>query len=359
MSVPNQSAAPARPAPDSIVPTGGERAAAVDALRGAALVAMIGYHLCWDLTFFGLAGFALFTDPFWLGLRNAILCSFLGLAGVSLVFGHRQGIRWPKAARRFAVLAACAAAITAASSIFFPDSPILFGVLHHLALAGLLGLAFVAVQAPITVMIAAAACVAAPWLLASPSFDGPWLNWTGLAAHEPTSNDFVPLLPWFAAVLTGIALARLMPEAASAALQVWRPASWPGGALAWIGRRSLMVYLLHQPILMGTLYLFISAFGIGVPGGTFRALPPPVANHAVEAPVVTPSAERFLGSCQVSCEKSGGNLALCAGYCRCVVLDLDGAGLWAPYIGDRLDAAGKQRLVSIVQSCAERQRAPP
>lgn len=31
-----------------------------------------------------------------------------------------------------------------------------------------------------------------------------WLNWLGLAAVKPATEDYVPLLPWFGVVLWGM-----------------------------------------------------------------------------------------------------------------------------------------------------------
>ena len=55
-----------------------ERYAAIDALRGGAIVLMVVYHLCWDLHDLGIANFALYDNPLWIGFRSLILILFLG-----------------------------------------------------------------------------------------------------------------------------------------------------------------------------------------------------------------------------------------------------------------------------------------
>ena len=69
--------------------------------------------------------------------------------------------------------------------------------------------------------------------------------------HRPATEDYVPLLPWFGVVLVGIST-RLVAAASGAC----RPASaipclarW----LTWLGRHSLLVYMIHQPIMVGLL----------------------------------------------------------------------------------------------------------
>jgi uncharacterized membrane protein len=229
--------------------------AVVDLARGVAILLMIGYHACWDLTFFGLARLDLVGDVLWLVLRTTILGLFLGLVGVSLVLATRDRIVWSRVAARLAVIGGCAGAVTVVSWGLTPDGLIFFGVLHHVALASLLGLAFVRLP-PAVVAAAAGLALAAPAWLTGPAFDGGWLLWLGLMSQEPRSNDFVPLLPWFGVVLAGIAFGRLAGAAVAAggwaaAVAAWRPAGWPARLVGWAGRHSLLIYMIHQPVLWG------------------------------------------------------------------------------------------------------------
>jgi uncharacterized membrane protein len=134
----------------------------------------------------------------------------------------------------------------------FPGEFIFFGILHAIAVSSVLGLAFLRV--PIPVVIAAALfCFLAPALIAGAFFDEPALVWLGLSTYRPRSNDFVPLFPWSGVVLCGVAAARLAPRL------------WPAGqtlpqirlarSLSWAGRHSLPIYLIHQPLLFGLVYL--------------------------------------------------------------------------------------------------------
>ena len=245
------------------------RLAVIDALRGLAVALMIVYHVAWDMDFLGLARIPMYTDRFWLGLRQFIPTLFLGLVGVSLVLAHRRGLRVRPFLKRLAALVAAAGAVTAASYIVFPATYIFFGVLHGIALGSILGLAFL--SAPLAVVLAAAAfCYAAPVYLANPFFDQPWLQWLGLMTYFPDTNDYVPLFPWFGAVLAGIAAGRLaLARGPLPAVIAWRPraAPWrllgrllgrlPGRLLGWAGRHALIIYLVHQPLLLGGLYLWL------------------------------------------------------------------------------------------------------
>ena len=222
----------------------------IDVLRGIALAAMAVYHFAWDLGFFGLADLGVTEHPLWVAFARSIAGSFLALVGVSLYLAHGDSVKWKPFLRRLAVIAAAALAISIASYITDPDGVILFGILHCITVSSVLGLAFL--RAPLPLVIAAAIfCLAAPTFLTSPAFNGLGLAWLGLGSEVIPSNDYNPLLPWFGMVLSGIAIARIVPRDKWPG---WEPGDVASRILALIGRHSLLFYLVHQPVLLGTLY---------------------------------------------------------------------------------------------------------
>ncbi len=128
----------------------------LDLARGIALIAMASYHFTWDLEFFGYAPPGMTGFGGWKLYARCIASSFLFLVGVSLVIAHYNGIRWPGFWKRLAMVAGAAAAISAATYIFVPESFIFFGILHEIALASVLGLAFLRLPPLLTLAIAAA-----------------------------------------------------------------------------------------------------------------------------------------------------------------------------------------------------------
>jgi uncharacterized membrane protein len=241
-------------------PPGHSRIVALDLARTLALIGMAVFHFTWDLEFFGYITPGTTLQGGWAIFARLVAASFLFLVGVSLVLAHGDGIRWPGFLRRLAMIAGAAALITAATAYAVPHAFIFFGMLHSIAVASVLGLLFL--RAPPWLLLAAAVAVwLLPALAASPAFDTRWLAWTGLAATPPASFDFVPVTPWFTATLAGIAFAR---GADRAGLWTRLRAREPGPllrALAWPGRHSLAVYLLHQPVLLGLLWLFSRVTG--------------------------------------------------------------------------------------------------
>lgn len=292
---------------------------AIDIARGVALVAMAVYHFTWDLEFFGYVPPAMTAVGGWKLFARCIASSFLFLVGVSLFLGHAKGIRWRGFLRRVAMVAGAALAITVVTYIAVPDSFIFFGILHQIALASVLGLAFLRMPAVVT-LLAAVAVIAAPHYLRQPFFDDPWWWWTGLSENRPRSNDFVPVFPWFAAVLLGITAAKIAERiglfARLAALHTPRW-TWP---LSFGGRHSLAVYLIHQPVLIACIWLFSQVF------------------PAAEIPLET----RFLQSCERSCNEQR-DTAFCTGYCVCMLDTLQREGaIEGVFAGDRSDALRSQ-----------------
>lgn len=234
----------------------GNRLIPLDLARTLALVCMVIFHFTFDLALFGFIDPGTMSQPFWYYFARMIAGSFLFLSGVSLWLAHGQGIRWPAFWVRFAKVAAAAALVTTASLWLVPGGPIWFGILHAIAAASLLGLVALRLPWPVTLALAAV-ILAAAWGPRFPALDPLWLVWTGLAETRPRMGDYVPLIPWAAPALAGIAVAKALR------LDTWRgtPPSPFLHRLTFPGRHSLIIYLIHQPILIGlfTLYIWASA----------------------------------------------------------------------------------------------------
>lgn len=225
----------------------------LDALRGAALVWMAAYHFCFDLEYFRLFEQRqdFYRDPLWTWQRTAILSLFLLCAGAGQALAAASGQTWRRFWRRWAQVAGCALLVSVGSLLVFPRSWIGFGVLHGMAVM----LIVVRLLAPPRPWwwLAAALLVLLPLVAAAPAFDAPWLMWTGLATRKPVTEDWVPILPWLGVMLAGAAAA----QAVLAHRSPWLtgPLPRPLAPLALLGRWSLSFYMLHQPVLLGLLWL--------------------------------------------------------------------------------------------------------
>lgn len=229
------------------------RIALLDVLRGVAIAAMIVYHFFFDLEFFGFADFSVTEAPGWIAFVRTIPASFLAIAGISLYLAHHNGMHWRNFWWRIGYLVAAAMLVTVISYFADPQAIIWFGILHCIAASSVIGLLFL--RAPLPVVIVAAAVVLIAPLFATPALNATVLLWLGLGTEAPPSNDYNPLFPWFGFMLIGIAIARILaPYATKAVWAWWKPGDPLTRTLALAGRHSLLIYLLHQPILMSVLF---------------------------------------------------------------------------------------------------------
>ncbi|WP_339761756.1 heparan-alpha-glucosaminide N-acetyltransferase [uncultured Hoeflea sp.] len=223
------------------------RVLVVDAARGAAIAGVVLFHLVWDLEFTGLISGIAF-HPLWLAFGRLLAGSFMFLAGVSLVLAHGALLRARTFFRRFAIIVVAALAITIVTWLTFPGSFVYFGILHSIAVASLLGVVFLKLPASAG-LFAGLAILALPWYISLPAFDPRWLAWIGLSANPPLSNDFVPVFPWAGITLLGISFAKVVDISKS-----WMASAGADNAffarLGWLGRHSLPIYLLHQPVML-------------------------------------------------------------------------------------------------------------
>lgn len=221
----------------------------LDALRGSWMLWMAAFHFCFDLAWFRVTAWNFYADPLWTTQRTLILSGFLFWAGLGQGLALQAGQTRARFWRRWAQVAAAALLVSLGSWMVFPRSFISFGVLHAFALMlPLLRFGGARLGTPALLLLATLA-LALPGLVQHPWFDSRWTNWIGLVTHKPVTEDYVPLLPWAAPLLLGLAAAR--QPALLGRLQ--------GGAPAWLvvlGRWPLSFYLLHQPLLIAGLWLW-------------------------------------------------------------------------------------------------------
>jgi uncharacterized membrane protein len=221
----------------------------LDALRAVAIVWMALFHFGFDLNHFRLLQPPqdFYRDLLWTSQRSCIVSLFLFCAGVGQAVALQAGQTWARFWRRWAQVAGCALLVSLGSAFMFPRSWIHFGVLHGIAVM----LIICRVSAPLKTWLWPLGGVALlmPQLVRSRFFNKPWLDWTGLVAFKPVTEDYVPVLPWLGVMLWGLAvgqwLLRSRPDLLRGAVpQAVQP-------LAALGRWSLSFYMLHQPLLIG------------------------------------------------------------------------------------------------------------
>ncbi|MDN3638683.1 heparan-alpha-glucosaminide N-acetyltransferase [Simiduia curdlanivorans] len=218
----------------------------VDLIRTLAIVLMVVFHFIYDLRSFGYVAWDIPDGAGWKQFRYVILTLFFICVGIGLAYVHGKQTQWRGFLRRFMQVSVGAALVTAMSLVMFPKNWIYFGVLHFIALASLLALPL------------ARRPQVALWfgLLFIAAFNMGWISsrWPFIYIGQwlPSyANDFVPIIPWFGVVCLGIFLghSRWLARDPLGMIKLKRWQAWPG-------KHSLLVYLIHQPILIGLLTVF-------------------------------------------------------------------------------------------------------
>jgi uncharacterized membrane protein len=237
----------------------------VDLLRGMAIVLMIIYHFFFDLHFFKVYEVNPNTGILLATARTAVAL-FLLLVGFSLNLSHmrarlsgQDGLFFRHLLRRSATILSLALGITAVTYLFIGRCYIVFGVLHNIGLSLLLAYPFLRLKrwnfAIGLLLILLGLC------LQNISVSNLYLFWLGLTPKYFCSLDYIPLFPWFGVVLLGIGLGGVLYPDYIRRVKLPDLSGKPFvKALTTLGRNSLAIYLIHQPILIGILYSYLNIF---------------------------------------------------------------------------------------------------
>lgn len=214
----------------------------VDAIRGIAILMMVAYHIIFDLHYLDIADIDLHWLPILL-FQRATGSLFIMIAGVSMVLSEsRNKEGYWRHLRRAVILGAVAACITIATWIYPHERYITFGIIHFLAASTLIAPLFFRFGR-LNVALALIA-ITAGLVLNGIYTDSHLLFPLGLINPDYTALDYYPLLPWFGVVLLGIYAGQrlFLEKKMDAQVPAW---------LTFLGRNSLSIYLIHQPVLIG------------------------------------------------------------------------------------------------------------
>jgi len=215
-------------------PANENRSLLTDQLRGLAVLLMIFFHGSYDLNLFGHIVIDPFGNPFWFGLPRLIVFLFLICVGIGLRSAYLKGIDWKKFSRRLGKLVFLSVLVSISTYFLFPDRWIYFGTLHCIALCSFLALPLL--KLPRVALILAL-------IILGFDFAGFRLPWIKL---EHSSMDYIPLFPWIAVVFLGFYLHYLK-------VHLWQVPQIK--FLEFLGRKSLIIYIIHQPLIFGLLAL--------------------------------------------------------------------------------------------------------
>ncbi len=240
----------------------------LDVIRGITLLSMIAYHGAWDLVYLAGVNWPWYHSEGAFYWQQSICWTFLLLSGFCMTLSVRK---W----RRGALVFAAGLLVTAATLVFLPEDRVVFGVLTFLGSAMLLTALLEHFLDKIPPVIGLLLCAALfyvtrwinsgslqlwkgmTWTLPADWYHGNVMTWLGFTDPSFYSTDYFSLLPWIFLFWCGLYLGELV--------QGW--GDWKNAVLcinipplSFLGRNSLLIYLLHQPVLymlviLGTRYL--------------------------------------------------------------------------------------------------------
>jgi len=216
----------------------------LDLWRSLAVLVMLVFHGLWDLELFGVLPAGTLETPLTNAVRYIFGGSFILISGLLVLRGSAP-------VRRGFVLLCLGLAVAVVTTLI--GLPVQFGIL---TLMGLCMLLCGALREPLLKLRGpwmAAACAllfVGTWVLtARVRVEAGWLFPLGLRRADFFSADYWPVLPWAFLYLLGAALGGFLPETAKT-----RGAP---KALTFLGRHSLVIYLVHQPVLYGICRIFL------------------------------------------------------------------------------------------------------
>ena len=233
----------------------------VDLARGLAMVAVVVYHLVYDLDVLGEYPVDS-TSGFWDAFADASAFAFVFLAGLSLSLSsaraggsYRDRGPFVKYLRRGAGIFSYGMLITLTFWVL-DLGVVVFGILHLIGASIVLAYPFLRLgwsNGLLGLLIAALGA----YLQTEPvSVTGPGAVLLAPLGIEPESlymPDYRPLLPWFGVFLMGLCVGNTAyGRRSTAAIDADGPPY--ATPLILLGRHTLLIYLIHQPALIAVLW---------------------------------------------------------------------------------------------------------
>jgi uncharacterized membrane protein len=223
---------------------------------------MIFHHVLWDLDYYGI----LPLNPSLYQFNQLVPTMFFLLIGICLSITFNKKQDYPNhylekhLVKRGLWIFGLGMAITAITMVFMPGRPILFGVLHCIGISIILCIPFLKLKT--LTFFPGAIMVLLGVLMAQFSVENPTVLHLLVGLHPigfwQYTIDYFPLFPWLGIALLGVFLGNIFYRDGV------RQFRFPDlsdrrslSLLSWMGKHSLEIYLLHQPVIAGILGLYI------------------------------------------------------------------------------------------------------
>jgi uncharacterized membrane protein len=235
----------------------------VDAARGIAVLLMIAYHFVFSAQYFKTY------DSFcWYWFAAPIASLFILVSGISLSISYSKGSRFLKFSKRGIKLLVLACLITFASFLLLRAGFIIFGILHFFAVSSFLIYPFLKFfKNNLSFLFFGILTILTGNFISNISTETNYFLWLGLTPRNFYSLDYFPLIPWFGVLLIGVFLGRTFYPEGKRNFKIFTFKGRLAKFITFLGRNSLIIYFIHQPIIFLVLFLlghseFLSALNL-------------------------------------------------------------------------------------------------
>jgi uncharacterized membrane protein len=227
----------------------------IDFIRGIAILLMFYFHAVWDLVSFDAIDIDMSSFA-WQIFGKSIGFTFVFIAGLSLTLGYNKAVEknvnaWCIFWQRGLILLGLGLIISIVTYFIFDRQYVRFGILHLLGTAIIIAYPFLQLTWIWNAILGCILISLGNYLLTY-GVAYPWLLPFGLMPWGIVMVDYYPLLPWFGVVLWGIAGGKIIYKQGKRQYNLKDYSSiWAIDWVAYLGRRALFIYLIHQPIIIG------------------------------------------------------------------------------------------------------------
>ncbi len=223
----------------------------IDLIRGIDLILMVLFNYSVTLSYFGLVQKP--SDPVYSFILPRIIAGiFIFISGTVAYISFKNDSRnfRKRYFTRGLKLLVFAALITLFTYIFVPEGTVLFGILHFFAFSSFLVPFFIRYER--FELVAGSLIVLSGVYLQE--FDIRNLLWLGIIPVSFSTFDYFPLVPWLGALMLGTYSGKYVVEKTEGI----RFGDGLAGIFGFLGKNSLTIYLIHQPLLV--ILLMVSGF---------------------------------------------------------------------------------------------------
>ncbi|MEE8565094.1 MAG: heparan-alpha-glucosaminide N-acetyltransferase [Candidatus Thermoplasmatota archaeon] len=246
-----------------ILKKGKDRFWEIDFLRGFAIILMIFFHIIYDLNFFSITNFRIYSGII-LYIARLSASIFVVLAGISLSISYSKSKNWLKTndiilkfIKRGLKILFLGVIISVITWFYIPRGFVVFGILHFIGTSIILSLIFIRYR--VINIIFGLLFIIVGFYLKSLTFDFNILIPLGFIPNNFWTIDYFPLFPWFGIFLIGISIGNIIYPDFKRKYEIKDLSKkLLVKSFCFLGRNSLLIYFLHQPIIIGIITILVT-----------------------------------------------------------------------------------------------------